>query len=160
MLSTQDQILHHTLQWCSANPHHTPYYAAMEKALERNAAQILKKKKCFEQLKQVHLSLTKTPQAQEYNLEPYQTPPPLLSPDISTISMTHWNPIIVDGGSYQNSSLDHHHVILITQPQCRTPPLDAVPPIPSSSTNTACIKRRLDHVLQRMVHKPASADHP
>ena len=53
MSSTQDQILRRTLQWRSADPHRTPYYAAMEKALEWNAAQILKKKKCFEQLKRV-----------------------------------------------------------------------------------------------------------
>ena len=114
MPSTQDRILHHTLQWHSADPRCTPYYAAMEKALERNAAQILKKKKHFEQLKRVHLSLTKIPQAQDYNLEPYHTPPPPPSPNFSTISTTHWNPIIVDGGSYQNSSLDPHHATLTT----------------------------------------------
>ena len=97
MSSTQDRILHHTLQWRSADPRRTPYYVAMEKALERNAAQILKKKKHFEQLKQVHLSLTRTPQAQDYDLEPYQTPPPPPSPDSSIIGMTPWNPINVDG---------------------------------------------------------------
>ena len=114
MQSTQDRILRHTLQWRSADPRRTPYYAAMEKALERNAAQILKKKKRFEQLKRVHLSLTRTPQAQDYDLEPYQTPPPPPSPDSLTIGTTPWNPIIVDGGSYQNSSLDPHHVMLTT----------------------------------------------
>ena len=114
MLSTQDQILHHTLQWNSADPRHTTYYAAMEKALEQDATQILKKKKRFKQLKQVHLSLTKTPRAQDYNLEPYQTPPPLLSPNSSIIGTTRWNPIIVNGGSYQNPSLDPHHATLIT----------------------------------------------
>ena len=81
----------------------------MEKALEWNAAQILKKKKHFKQLKRVHLSLTRTPRAQDYDLKPYQTPPPPPSPDFSTIGTTHWNPIIVDGGSYQSSSLDPHH---------------------------------------------------
>ena len=110
MSSTQDRILRRTLQWCSADPRRTPYYAAMEKALERNTAQILKKKKRFEQLKWVHLSLTKTPRAQDYNLEPYRTPPPPPSHDFSTIGTTPWNPIIVDGGSYQSSSLDPHHV--------------------------------------------------
>ena len=114
MSSTQDRILRRTLQWRSADPCHTPYYAAMEKALERNAAQILKKKKRFEQLKQVHLSLTRTPRAQDYNLEPYQTPPPPSSPDSSTIGTTLWNPIIVDGGSYQNFSLDPHHAMPTT----------------------------------------------
>ena len=114
MSSTQDQILHRTLQWRSADPRHTPYYAAMEKALEWNTAQILKKKKHFEQLKWVHLSLTRTPRAQDYDLEPYWTPPPPLSPDFSTIGMTCWNPIIVDGGSYRNSSLDPHHVMPTT----------------------------------------------
>ena len=86
----------------------------MEKALERNAAQILRKKKRFEQLKRVHLSLSKVPRAQDYNLEPYQTPPPPPSPDSSTIGTTPWNPINVDGGSYQNSSLDPPHVMSIT----------------------------------------------
>ena len=113
MSSTQDRILRRTLQWCSADPCRTPYYAAMEKALERNAAQILKKKKRFEQMKRVHLSLTRTPRAQNYNLEPYQTPPLPLSPGSSTIGTTPWNPIIVDGGSYQNSSLDPPHVMSI-----------------------------------------------
>ena len=114
MQSTQDRILRRTLQWHSADPRRTPYYAAMEKALEWNAAQILKKKKRFEQLKWVHLSLTKIPRAQDHNLESYQTPPALLSPDSSIISTTHWNPIIVNGGSFQNSSLDPHHVIPTT----------------------------------------------
>ena len=114
MQSTQDRILRRTLQWRSADPRRTPYYAAMEKALERNAAQILKKKKRFEQLKRVHLSLNKIPRAQDYDLEPYQTPPPPLSPDSSTIGTTPWNPIIVDGGSYQSSSLDPHHVMPTT----------------------------------------------
>ena len=123
MPSTQDRILHRTLQWHSADPRCTPYYAAMEKALEQNAAQILKKKKRFEQLKWVHLSLIKTPQAQEYNLEPYQTPPPPLSPDFSTISTTHWNPIIVDGGSYWNSSFNPHHVTLTTLTMTSDSPL-------------------------------------
>ena len=86
----------------------------MEKALEQNAAQILKKKKRFQHLEQVHLSLTRTPRAQDYNLEPYQTPPPPPSPGFSTIGTTPWNPIIVNGGSYQNSSLDPHHVTLTT----------------------------------------------
>ena len=123
MPSTQDQILHRTLQWRSADPRHTPYYAAMEKALEQNAAQILKKKKHFEQLKRVHLSLTKTPRAQDYNLEPYQTPPLPPSPGSSTIGTTPWNPIIVDGGSYQNSSLDPHHVTPTTPTTMSDSPL-------------------------------------
>ena len=123
MQSTQDRILRRTLQWRSANPRRTPYYAAMEKALERNAAQILKKKKRFEQLKWVHLSLAKVPQAQDYNLEPYQTPPPPLSPDFSIISMTHLNPIIVDGDSYRNFSLDPHHVMSTTQTMTSDSPL-------------------------------------
>ena len=114
MSSAQDRILHCTLQWRSADPCRTPYYAAMEKALERNAAQILKKKKRFKQLKQVHLSLARTPRAQDYNLKSYQTPPPPPSPDSSTIGTTPWNPIIVDGGSYQNFSLDPPHVMSIT----------------------------------------------
>ena len=105
----------------------------MEKALERNAAQILKKKKCFEQLKWVHLSLIKTPWAQEYNLEPYQTPPPPPSPNFSTISMTRWNPIIVDGGSYQNSSLNPHPVT----PTTPTMTLDS--PLGCSATNPIII---------------------
>ena len=111
MQSTQDRILRRTLQWRSADPRRTPYYAAMEKALEWNAAQILKKKKCFEQLKRVHLSLTRIPRAQDYNLEPYRTPPPPPSPNFSTIGTTPWNPITVDGDLYQNSSLDPHHVM-------------------------------------------------
>ena len=123
MSSTQDRILCRTLQWRSADPHHTPYYAAMEKALERNAAQILKKKKRFEQLKQVHLSLVRTPQAQDYDLEPYRTPPPPPSPDSSTIGTTPWNPIIVDGGSYRNSSLDPHHAMPTTPTTTSDSPL-------------------------------------
>ena len=95
----------------------------MEKALERNAAQILKKKKRFEQLKRVHLSLTKIPQAQNYDLKPYRTPPPPLSPDSSTIGTTPWNPIIVDGGSYRNSSLDPHHAMLTTPTTTSDSPL-------------------------------------
>ena len=114
MPSTQDRILHRTLQWRSADPRRTPYYAAMEKALEWNAAQILKKKKRFEHLKRVHLSLTRTPRAQDYDLEPYQTPPPPQLPDFSTIGTTHWNPINVDGGSYQSSSFDPHHAMPTT----------------------------------------------
>ena len=105
----------------------------MEKALERNATQILKKKKHFEQLKWVHLSLTKIPWAQDYNLEPYQIPPPPLSPDFSTIGMTHWNPIIVNGGSYQNSSLDPHHAM----PTTPTMTLDS--PLGCSATNPIII---------------------
>ena len=105
----------------------------MEKALERNATQILKKKRCFEQLKRVHLSLTKIPQAQDYNLEPYQTPPLPLSPDSSIIGTTPWNPIIVDGGSYQNSSLDPPHVMSITP----TMTLDS--PLGCSATNPIII---------------------
>ena len=133
MPSTQDRILHGTLQWCSADPRRTPYYAAMEKALERNAAQILKKKKHFEQLKRVHLSLTKTPRAQDYDLEPYQTPPPPPSPDFSTIGTTHWNPIIVDGGSYQSSSLDPHHAMPTT------PTTTSDSPLGCSATNPIII---------------------
>ena len=133
MLSTQDQTLHRILQWHSADPHHTPYYAAMEKALEQNAAQILKKKKHFEQLKWAHLSLIKVPQAQDYNLEPYQTPPSPPLPNFSTISMTHWNPIIVDGNSYQNSFLDPHHTTRTTP----TMKLDS--PLGCSATNPIII---------------------